>query len=133
MEVIKLVGIGIVISIVTILLKQVKPELSIFAIIIGSVILLLYILNYFTSIFSTFNSILEKTNIDSQLFSLVIKIIGVGYLVEFGASICNDSGNSSIAEKIILGGKIIIFSMAVPIITSLFEVIMSLLKWEKKF
>lgn len=128
MEVIKLVGIGIVISIVTILLKQVKPELSIFAIIIGSVILLLYILNYFTSIFSTFNSILEKTNIDSQLFSLVIKIIGVGYLVEFGASICNDSGNSSIAEKIILGGKIIIFSMAVPIITSLFEVIMSLLK-----
>ena len=61
------------------------------------------------------------------MFGLVIKIIGVGYLVEFGASICSDSGNSSIAEKIILGGKIIIFTMAIPIITSLFEIIMSLL------
>ncbi len=128
MDVIKLVGIGIIISIVTILLKQVKPEFSIFAIIIGSVILLVYILNYFTDIFSTFNKILNKSEVNNQLFPLLIKIIGVGYIVEFGASICMDSGNSSIADKIILGGKIIIFGLAVPIITNLFEVILSLLQ-----
>lgn len=128
MDVIKLVGIGIIVCVITILLKQVKPEFAIFAVIIGSCMLLIYILNYFTSIFSTFNNIVEKTGINNQLFGLLIKIIGVGYLVEFGASICMDSGNSSIADKIILGGKIIIFSLAIPIITNLFEVILGLLE-----
>ncbi len=126
MDVIKLVGMGIIICIVTVLLKQVKPEFSIFAVIIGSGILLIYILNYFTNIFAVFNEIMSKSNINNQLFPLLLKIIGVGYLVEFGASICVDSGNSSIADKIILGGKIIIFSMAIPIITNLFQIILSL-------
>lgn len=128
MEVIKLVGLGILICIISILVKQIKPEFTIFVIIIGSIILLINILNCFTDIFTAFNSILEKTNIDTKLFGLLIKIIGVGYLIEFGASVCIDSGNSAIADKIILGGKIIIFTMAIPIITSLFNIILDLLK-----
>ena len=32
-----------------------------------------------------------------------LKIIGVGYLVEFSAGVCSDTGNSSIADKVILG------------------------------
>ena len=128
MEVIKLVGLGILICVISILVKQIKPEFTIFVIIIGSIILLINILNCFTDIFTAFNSILEKTNIDTKLFGLLIKIIGVGYLIEFGASVCIDSGNSAIADKIILGGKIIIFTMAIPIITSLFNIILDLLK-----
>lgn len=127
MEILKLVGIGIVISIIVVLLKQVKPEFALFAVIAGSVLMLLYVLNYFTSIFSSFSNIVNKAGINSQLFSIIIKIIGVGYLVEFGASICNDSGNSAIGDKIILGGKIIIFAMALPIITNLFDLLLDLL------
>lgn len=128
MDVLKLVGLGVLICIVSIVVKQVKPELAVFVIIIGSVILLINILNSFTSIFATFNTILEKTSINGELFGLLIKIIGVGYLIEFGASICIDSGNSAVADKIILGGKIIIFTMAIPIITSLLNVILGLLE-----
>ena len=89
-------------------------------------IFFLYILNYFTSIFSVFHNIINKAGVDANLFSIIIKIIGVGYLVEFGASICNDSGNSAIGDKIILGGKIIIFAMALPIITNLFDLLLGL-------
>ena len=128
MDVLKLVGLGVLICIVSIVVKQVKPELAVFVIIIGSVILLINILNSFTSIFATFNTILEKTSINGELFGLLIKIIGVGYLIEFGASICIDSGNSAVADKIILSGKIIIFTMAIPIITSLLNVILGLLE-----
>ena len=128
MDVLKLVGLGVLICIVSIVVKQVKPELAVFVIIIGSAILLINILNSFTSNFATFNTILEKTSINGELFGLLIKIIGVGYLIEFGASICIDSGNSAVADKIILGGKIIIFTMAIPIITSLLNVILGLLE-----
>lgn len=126
MEILKLVAVGVVISVIAILLKSVKPELSVMVTIAGSVLMLLFIINYFTEIFNTFYQIISKSGIDSNIFWIVIKIIGVGYLVEFGANICADSGNSGIADKIVLGGKIIIFLMAMPIVTSLFNIILEL-------
>ena len=126
MEILKLVAVGVVMSVIAILLKSVKPELSVMVTIAGSVLMLLFIINYFTEIFNTFYQIISKSGIDSNIFWIVIKIIGVGYLVEFGANICTDSGNSGIADKIVLGGKIIIFLMAMPIVTSLFNIILEL-------
>ena len=58
------------------------------------------------------------------MFSTLLKIVGVGYLIEFSASVCIDSGNSSIADKVVLAGKILIFSMSLPIINNLFNLVM---------
>lgn len=127
MEIFKIVAVGILICVVTLILKQVKPELSVTVVIAGSVILITYALNYFSTVFQVFGTIVNKTGIDQGLFTILLKLIGVGYLVEFGASICEDTGNSSIANKIVLCGKITIFIMAMPIITSLFQLILDLL------
>ena len=70
---------------------------------------------------------MEKTGIDQDLFVILLKIIGVGYLVEFSAGICSDSGNTSIANKVVLAGKILIFLLSMPIIKNLFEMVMDLL------
>lgn len=130
MEIFKIVAVGILICVVTLILKQVKPELSVTVVIAGSVILITYTLSYFSTVFQVFGTIVNKTGIDQGLFTILLKLIGVGYLVEFGASICEDTGNSSIANKIVLCGKITIFIMAMPIITSLFHLILDLLWWK---
>lgn len=127
MDIFKIVALAIVICVTTLVLKQVKPELSITVVIAGSVILLTYALNYFASVFDVFGEIIDKTGVDKSLFNILLKLVGVGYLVEFGASICEDTGNSSIAGKLVLCGKIAIFIMSMPIITSLFELILDLL------
>ncbi len=130
MEIFKIVAIGILICVVTLILKQVKPELTVVVVIAGSIVLITYALNYFTQVFNVFGNIVEKTGLNQGLFVILLKLIGVGYLVEFGASICEDSGNSSIASKIILCGKITIFLLSMPIITNLFDLILELL-WLK--
>ena len=128
MEIGKFIGIAILICIIVVILKQVKPELSLLALIIGSIILLLYVLSSFTSVITSFNQIVTKTGVNSQLFTVIIKIVGVGYLVEFTADVCKDSGNTSIADNVLLGGKIIILLLAIPIITNLFDIILELLQ-----
>lgn len=128
MELVKVIILGVIISILTIFFKQVKPEYSLVCIIVGSIILIIYIINAITPIFSYFSEIVAKTGIDSKMFKTLLKIIGVGYLIEFSASICIDSGNSSIADKIVLAGKLLIFLISLPIITSLFDMIMELIK-----
>lgn len=128
MEVGKFIGVAILICIIVVVLKQVKPELSVCVMILGGAVLLLYVLNSFTSVITTFNEIITKTGVSQNLFSIVLKIVGIGYLIEFTADICKDSGNSSIADKVILGGKILILTLAIPIINSLFNVILELIQ-----
>jgi len=127
LEIVKILVIGIVVSILSVLLKQIKPEYSLICVLIGSGILIIYIINSFQGILEFFARIVDKTGIDKSMFTTMLKIIGVGYLIEFAASVCNDSGNSSIADKVVLAGKLIIFALSLPIITDLFNLVMELI------
>lgn len=127
MEIFKVLILGVVISLLAVFLKSIKPEYFLICVIVGSVILLFYIVNAMTDIFEFFGDVVNKTGIDKSLFSLLLKIIGIGYLVEFSAGVCMDSGNSSIANKVLVAGKVLIFLLSMPIIQNLFETVLSLL------
>ena len=58
---------------------------------------------------------------------ILLKITGIAFLTEFAVSICNDSGETAIANKIDLGGKIIIIAISIPIISALLELIIKIL------
>ena len=62
-----------------------------------------------------------------NILKIILKITGIAILTEFAVSICKDSGESAIASKIDLGGKIIIISISIPIITALLELVISIL------
>lgn len=127
MELIKVVILGIIVSMLVVFLKQVKPEYSLLCLIIGSIVILIYILSYMTKVFVFFQDIVEKTGISYSLFVSMLKIVGLGYLIEFSANVCRDSGNNSIADKVVLAGKIMIFVVSMPIISNLFEMIVELI------
>ena len=127
MEIFKIIALGILICVVIIIVKQIKPEFAVLVFIAGSIIMLCYLFNYFTNILGVFDKIISKTGINAELFSIILKIVGIGYLIEFAANICSDSGNPAIADKIVLGGKLIILTVSMPIITNLLDIIVELL------
>ena len=128
MDIIKIILIGVITSVATIVLKQFKPELSILVSLAGGVIILISLINYLGQIVSSFIQIVNKTNVNFTLFASVLKIVGVGYLTEFGANICNDTGNSSVADKVLLAGKVIILCLALPIVSSMISTIVGIIK-----
>lgn len=119
---------GVVISILSIFLKQIKSEYAIFCVIIGGVIILGYILGTIADILGYFEVIMEKTGVSNELFVTMLKVIGVGYLVEFSASVCRDSGNNSIADKIVLAGKVMIFLLSMPIVETMFNLVLDMVQ-----
>ena len=127
MDIFKIIGVGIITAVTALIVKQIKPEVSIIITISGGIIMLLMLVESLTSIFAAFNSIVEKSGLASGLFTTILKIIGVGYITEFAANLCNDSGASSIADKILLAGKIIILVLALPIVTNIIDIISGLL------
>ena len=127
MEIIKIIGIGIVTSVCVLVVKQIKPEIAVVLGIAGSLIIVVMVINMLAEVLDVFNLIVDKTGISKELFTAILKIIGVGYITEFGANVCLDSGSANIADKVLLGGKIVIMVLALPIITSLIEIIVSIL------
>ena len=127
MEVIKIIGIALVALIIIVLLKQYKPEYTIYISLLSGALIILLVMDKLTGIINLLQSLTNKTSINSTFLSLLIKITGIAFLSEFAVSICKDSGEAAIANKIEIGTKIIIISMSIPIITSLLEIILKLL------
>ena len=127
MEVIKIIGISLVSLIIIILLKQYKPEFAIYISLLTGILILILVMDKLTGIINLLQSLASKTSINSNFLSLLIKITGIAFLSEFAVSICKDSGEAAIANKIEIGTKIIIISMSIPIISSLLEIILKLL------
>ncbi len=123
----KIIGVALITCIATLVVKPVRPDFAVFISIVGGIIILFMLAGYLTEIFDVFNQIFNFTNVNSSIYKIIFKIIGVGYLVEFTASLCSDSGNSSLGDKVLLGGKIIILVMALPIVTNILEIVMELL------
>ena len=123
MTIIKIVGIALIGIIIVSLLRASKPEFAVLATIATGIVLVIVLVNSLSGVIVAFENLIDKSGLPSGLFSLVLKIIGIGYLTEYSASICNDAGCSSFATKVQMGGKLLIFGLSIGIITRLVEVI----------
>lgn len=128
MELVRIIGVGLVTAIAALLLKGTKPELAFAVTIAGTVIVLIFSLDLLAATFGIFAEIGEKTGIDSALIRIIIKIVAIGYLVEFAAGVVEDFGSKSIADKLIFAGKVVIFSVSVPVIRTMVSLIGSFLE-----
>ena len=127
-ELFKILGIAFITAISAILLRSAKPELSFAVTVTGIIILILFILESMRSTFAIFHTITQLTGIDNGLVKLLLKIVGVGYLSEFSAGILQDFGTSAVADKVVLGGKITIVLLSMPVIESLLSLVRGFLQ-----
>lgn len=127
MDIVKIAAMGILTAFCVLLLREQKSEIAMLVGIAGGCLILLSVLDYFTQIFSTLKGIADKTGIPSSVYKVVGKIISVGYIADFWAGVVEDTGQKALAEKIVLGGKLIIMVLSLPIVTTLFDTIAGVL------
>lgn len=127
MDIIKIIGVGLIAVIIIVILRQYKPDFVIYVSIIAGAIILFMMLDKLSGIISLLSSLSQKANMNSEFLLILLKITGIAFLTEFAVSICNDSGETAIANKIDLGGKILIIAISIPIISALLELIIKLL------
>ena len=127
MDIIKIIGIAFIAVIIIVILKQYKPEFAIYASILAGVFILALASDTLSGIIDMIKSISSKTNINNEFLIILIKITGIAILTEFAVSICKDAGESAIASKVDIGGKILIISLSIPIINALIDTIVKIL------
>ena len=127
MEIFKIVGIGIVATVLIIVLRNIRPEFALYISLITGVVIFSMILNELSYVIQILNTLSKRANVEFTYFSTILKIIGMAYVVEFGAQISRDAGENSIAMKIELGGKVLIMVLAIPILLALVDLIIKIL------
>ena len=124
-----MLGVGIVTAMAVILLRGTKPELAFAVTLTGVVIISFFIIASLKNVLSVFQGIVEVTGIENSLIKLLLKIVGVGYVTEFGAGILTDFGSPTIADKVLIGGKLVVILLSLPIMQSLLQLIGAFLEF----
>lgn len=127
MEIFKIVGLGIVSTVLIVILRNIRPEFSLYISLVTGVIIFSMIIGELSYVIQTLNVLARQANLEFTYFSTILKIIGMAYVVEFGAQISRDAGENSIAMKIELGGKVLIMVLAIPILLALMDLILKIL------
>ncbi|MDF2572741.1 MAG: stage sporulation protein [Sporomusa sp.] len=127
MEIIQIIGLGFVVTLLILIIKQQRPELGVQLGLALSAIIFLMVLSKLNVVLDLFRDLAEKANISQMYLNTILKIIGIAYVTEFGAQVCRDAGEGAVAGKIEFAGKILVMVMAVPIIALVLETIVRLI------
>ena len=127
MEIIQIIGLGFVVTLLILIIKQQRPEMAVQLSLALATIIFLMVLSKINIVLNLFRDMAGKANISSMYLNTILKIIGIAYVTEFGAQVCRDAGEGAVASKIEFAGKVLVMVMAIPIIALVLDTIVRLL------
>jgi stage III sporulation protein AD len=125
-EILRIAALGITGAVLAVLVKNSRPEIGALASLMAGVALIFMIIPRFGSIIEKLSDMGRMLNLPLGALKAVLKIIIVAHITEFGSALCRDCGETSIAGRLELAGKIILAGMSLPIIESLIGIIREL-------
>jgi stage III sporulation protein AD len=120
-EIWQIVGLALIVTIMSVVLKQIRPEIALQLTILAGTLIFILVMNKIKVIVDLLQNLAVQANINSYYLLIVLKIVGVAYLAEFGAQICRDAGEGALASKIELAAKVGVIILAIPIIVAITE------------
>ena len=121
---IPVLGFALIVTVLLIIIRKERPEMAVLLALAAACLILVALLKNIGQIITAFESLALKARLDLVYLRLVIKIIGLAYLAGFGAQICKDAGENSMAAKIELAGKIFILGLGIPIMIGILDLVL---------
>lgn len=127
MDILQIVGLCITATALVLVLRRDRPEIALQIGLAVSAIVFIAIASRLVSTLTVLRDLAERAQVNTLHLNVVLKIIGVAYVTEFGAQICRDANESAIAGKVELAGKVIILALSIPIVLAVMDAIIRLL------
>lgn len=127
MEMMRVVGLGLVAAALIVVVRQQRPEMGLMLSLVAGLLIFGLVLGRISDMLDIFQTLASKAEVNLLYLGLVIKILGITYLAEFGIQICRDAGENAIASKIEFAGKVFILVLAMPLLGGIFDFIVGLI------
>ena len=108
-------------------LKKYAPEISAVLSVAAGAVILISVLHRMSPVVSQITQLSDKAGLSSAYGRVLIKTIGICFLCRFTADTCRDSGQSALASKVELAGKISVLLIALPLFADILNIVSGLL------
>ena len=123
MDVIQVAALAVAGVLLAVQFKSGKAEYGIYLGAALSILLFFQILGKLNVILEVIKTIGEFLPLNKIFAGTLLKMLGITYVAEFSASICQDAGYQTIARQIEILGKLTILVMSMPILLALLQTI----------
>ncbi len=126
MEIVQVVGLGLIAAILAAFLKEHRPEMAVQVSLAAGIIIVLMVISRLVTAINAITEMAVGAGINLIYLQTLLRIIGVAYLAEFGSQVCRDAGEGSLASRIEFAAKVLILVMAVPIVVAVMDSIVKI-------
>lgn len=127
MEPLRIVGVGLLVTVLAVVVREHRPELAVYLSLAGAALLLLLVVQRLAGLVGVLTDLAGRAHLEAPYLATVLKVIGVAYVVGLGAQVCRDAGERAVAEKMELAGKIVILSLSLPIMLAVVDTVAGIL------
>ncbi len=121
MTFLQLAGAALIIALTVALLRESGNRLIPFVAAGGGILLAGWAMLRISGVFTAFTELASQTVLSPYL-ALLLKAIGVGYVVQIAADICRDLGANETAKRLELCGRAELLLLALPPLTDLIQI-----------
>lgn len=125
---IKVVGIVLTALIINIMLKNYSKEFTFLINIVCTIIIFTLISKDLKGIVDRLTSISNEISVLLPYIKIMLKILGISMIAQLLSDLCRDNGENTLANQTELSAKIIILVTALPLFTTIMDIMIGMLK-----
>ncbi|MDO4847993.1 MAG: stage III sporulation AC/AD family protein [Clostridiaceae bacterium] len=111
-----------------VIIKTVRPEIALSARLCTVGALFLFAVSGTEVMTDYINSFFSVSGIDTSYFKLALKVTGICVITQITSDTCRDCAETALATTVELVGKFLILTISLPIVKSLLEISIGLIK-----
>ncbi|MDR0739052.1 MAG: stage III sporulation protein AD [Oscillospiraceae bacterium] len=127
MDDIKLLFFAVFCAIFCVVLKRERPEYAFILSIISGIFILLHMIPKVTSVVECLKNLMSTANLSTDYMNILFKCLGICIVAQLSSDSCRDSGQTSLASKVELVGKIMVIIVSLPLFESVIDMAKNLL------
>lgn len=113
-------------AVLALVMRRLRPESATVLIIAAGALTGLAILPQLGQIVGGISALASAGGVQESYMTQLLKVGGVSLLMDFAAQTCRDAGEDGLAMKTELAGRVMLIGLALPVMRTLLEQIISL-------
>lgn len=127
MDMNKIIGLAVISVTLIVLLRQYRPEYGVVASLMAGLLLLFLIMEQVSPVLQEIQTLAQRTGLAQEHTSILLKSLGVCFVTQMACEACKDAGESSIASKVEMAGKVSIVILSLPLFQELLKIVLRLI------
>jgi stage III sporulation protein AD len=125
--VLQVVAFALVSAVLLVVVRQNRPELAVPLGLAAGALIFIFVAARLAEVIAVIGRVAEAGGTGISYLGVVLRVIGVAYVAEFGAQVCRDAGEGALAAKVELAGKLAVVLLAAPVVVAVLDLVLGML------